>query len=158
MKSHIWLHFLIALTVVFISCSGKGKDTNTVQFESIMSRGYSSIDINKEVIINSYNDYMDLMKEVYAFQDQIPVAPEVDFKKNTIIGVFLGPRTTGGYSVNVESITESSDILNVNIVETAPGKNCVTTEAITKPFELVKIPKTDKMAVFKYKKVTNDCQ
>jgi hypothetical protein len=60
--------------------------------------------------------------------------------------------------VAIDSITEGSSSISVNVTETTPGPNCVVTEALTKPFSIVKIPKTDKKPVFKSKQIVKDCQ
>jgi hypothetical protein len=97
------------------------------------------------------------MQDVYKNLDQMPRIPVVDFTKNSLIAVFIGTRNTGGYLVTIDSITESSKNLNVEVLETTPGKNCMTPDVLTAPYTIVKVPKTDKKAVFKYSQKVKDC-
>ena len=103
-------------------------------------------------------EYDKLMKDVYANLDQVPKTPFINFEKNTLVAVFIGARNSGGYMVNIDSINEGSKNLTVFVTETKPGKSCVVTDAITKPFVIVKIPKTDKKPVYKYNEIVNECQ
>lgn len=147
--------FLFAL--IAFSCSNSGGDKEKISGEVILEGNYSAISDKRELIINSEKDYQALMNDVYKNLDQLPKIPVVDFKKNSIVAVFIGSRNTGGYGVKIDSITELSGNLEVNVTETTPGKNCMVTDAITAPFVLLKIPKTEKRAEFKTKKIEKDC-
>ena len=69
----------------------------------------------------------------------------------------MGPRNTGGYSVNVDKIAEEENRIVVFVTESSPGKDCIVTQAITYPYQIVKIKKTDKEIVFKTKQDVRDC-
>ncbi len=141
-----------------VSCSGMDGEVKKVPAEMILSNTFCAIDTKREVTINSKDEYDNLMKDVYANLDQVPKAPVVNFEKNTLVAVFIGARNSGGYMVNIDSVTEGSKNLTVYVTETKPGKSCVVTDAITKPFVIMKIPKTEKKAVYKYSEIVNECQ
>jgi hypothetical protein len=77
---------------------------------------------------------------------KIPV-PAVDFKKETIIGLFMGEKTTGGYGISVASIQETKNELIVQVAESGP-KGKFVSMVITQPFSIFKIKKTDKAIRF----------
>lgn len=149
---------LFTAVITMVSCSGMDSTEKKVNAEMILSGTFCSIDTKREEVINNKDEYDKLMKDVYMNLDQMPKVPVVNFEKNTLVAVFIGARNTGGYMVNIDSIMEGSKNLTVMVTESKPGKNCVVTEAITKPFVIMKIPKTDKKAVFKYNEIVNDCQ
>lgn len=73
--------------------------------------------------------------------------PTVNYDEDIIISLFMGQKNYGGYSINVSSIEETTDELVVYVKETEPsGKFAVA--AITQPFCVVKIKKTDKKIRF----------
>ncbi|MCB0402822.1 MAG: protease complex subunit PrcB family protein [Flavobacteriales bacterium] len=74
--------------------------------------------------------------------------PAVDLEEFDVILVALGERNSGGYSIQVESAVSIGNAVTVTVIETKPGSNCMTTEAITYPFQLVQIPKTGKTISF----------
>lgn len=158
-RSIILLSFSVVMIFAgFFGCSNIGNDEKKLPMEIVINGTYSAIDDKREVLINDNEKYQALMNEHYKNLDQMPRIPVVDFTKYSVVAVFIGPRSNGGYMVAIDSINESSNSLNVNVSEITPGKNCVVTEAITKPFSLVKIPKTDKKPVFKTKQIVKDCQ
>lgn len=158
MKTKILFLFVISLSVVFTSCSNQGSDETKLSMEIAIDGTYSGVEDKRELLINTNDEYQKLMSEVYKNLDQMPRIPVVDFTKNSLIAVFIGNRSNGGFMVLIDSITEGSKSISVNVTETTPGKNCVVTEALTRPYSIVKIPKTDKKPVFKTKQIVKDCQ
>ena len=157
MKTNILLISVFLLSAVISACSTQGNDEKKLPMEIILDGTYSAIEEKREVLLNNNDDYQKLMTEVYKNLDQMPRIPVVDFNKNSVVAVFIGNRSNGGFMVSIDSITEGKN-LTVNITETTPGSNCMVTDAITRPFSLVKIPKTDSKPVFKTKQIVKDCQ
>lgn len=158
-KRNLFLLFVpLLFTLFFASCQGSGSEVSKVTFEVIHNGSYSAITEKRELIINSDADYQKLMIEVYKNLDQMPRIPVVDFKKNTLVAVFMAQKTSGGYMISIDSITESSKGLTVNVIESSPGKGCTVTDALSQPYEIVKIQKTQEKAAFKYKQIVKDCQ
>ncbi len=68
-----------------------------------------------------------------------PDLPSVDFSRESVAGMFLGQRPTGGYSVNVQGVSlEDGEVyLQVDVTEPAPG--AITTQALTNPWVMVRV-------------------
>jgi hypothetical protein len=69
-------------------------------------------------------------------------APPVDFSKETVVGVFLGSRSTAGYSVEIVSAALDQGTLLVRYRQRAPAPDAITAQIITTPFHIVAVPKT----------------
>ena len=66
--------------------------------------------------------------------------PDVDFTRNVVVAAAAGQRPTGGYEIAVARITHSDADLTVEVVETTPGPNCMTTASLTQPVDVVVVP------------------
>lgn len=66
--------------------------------------------------------------------------PEVNFDSETVIAVFSGQKNTGGYLIEITRILQTGSQLNVYYKETSPGSEDLTSQVITSPAHLVKIP------------------
>jgi hypothetical protein len=66
--------------------------------------------------------------------------PAVDFTKDLVLAVAAGQRSTGGYEIEIERVTQTGGALAVEVQETSPGPNCVTTSALTQPVDVVLVP------------------
>lgn len=148
---------ILIIASALVSCSDAGSEREKISFEVILDGTYSAISEKRELKIDNDADYQKLMADVYKNLDQMPRIPDVDFKKHNLIAVFIGTRNTGGFLVNIDSITETAKGLNVEVNETKPGKNCMTIDMLTAPFTIVKIPKSEKKPVFKYRETVKDC-
>ncbi|MCW5943574.1 MAG: protease complex subunit PrcB family protein [Fimbriimonadaceae bacterium] len=68
---------------------------------------------------------------------------DVNWNENYLIAINLGRRSNGGYSVYVRSIERPHpNDLVVNYVERKPGPDTVTTQALTSPWTIVRLPRT----------------
>lgn len=58
----------------------------------------------------------------------------------TVVGVFLGQRRTGGYSIRVTGASLQGDTLTLTVEVREPGAGTITTQALTSPWTLVRVP------------------
>ena len=82
------------------------------------------------------------LSEIYRllYGNQTPMPTPVTLNRETAVAVFMGQRTSGGYSISVERISTSGSTLNVVVSLKAPGAGMMTTQALTSPWVLVKVP------------------
>lgn len=85
-------------------------------------------------------------------------APAVDFATSEVLAAFDGIRPTGGYFVRIASVEDTSAARRVVIEHTAPGAGCMTTSALTSPFTMVVVPKTDLPIARVDVEKTEDCE
>ena len=69
--------------------------------------------------------------------------PGVDFSKDMVIAVAAGQQPTGGHEIAVKGITHAEGELTIEVLETRPGPNCMTTTALTQPVDVVVIPRVN---------------
>jgi hypothetical protein len=67
--------------------------------------------------------------------------PAVDFGTRTVVAVFLGTRTTGGYAVDIVNTREAGGALVVQWQERRPARDVITAQVITTPAVIASIPK-----------------
>jgi hypothetical protein len=71
----------------------------------------------------------------------------VDFKKSDVVVVYMGQKNTGGYSVTIESIRVDGNTTYLKKKETKPKPGGMVSMALTAPYVIVEIPKTDKVVI-----------
>lgn len=86
-----------------------------------------------------------------------PSLSPVDFETSEVLAVFDGTHSSGGFDVEVTSVYDDALSRRVSITRTAPGEDCITSEAITSPFILVVVPKSDLPIAREETTVTSDC-
>jgi hypothetical protein len=77
-----------------------------------------------------------------AFWSELGVGdrPAVDFTRDLVVVVAAGQQSSGGHEVAVDRVNQSNGELTIEVVETSPGPNCMTTSALTQPVDVVVLP------------------
>lgn len=101
-------------------------------------------------IINSLNEWNEMF-------GQMGVRPDVNFNEKTVIAVFMGQKPTGGYSVSLRQLEVTKDKVQFLVEESVPSKNCIVTQVITNPYQIIAIDKTEKEISFIGNTITKDC-
>lgn len=98
------------------------------------------------------------LNQLWSYINATPgTAPNIDFTKEEVLAVFDGTHTTGGYRIQVSSITEANGTRTVNVTRTAPGAHCVLSSAITSPYQIVAVPKSSLPLAHADTAATQDC-
>lgn len=63
--------------------------------------------------------------------------PPVDFARELVVVAAAGQKPSGGHTISVGRVTLNDGELLVEVVETTPGPDCVTTQALTQPVDVV---------------------
>ncbi len=83
----------------------------------------------------------------------------IDFGKNEVIAVFDGTHATGGYDISISAVDDSMPgARHVSILHTEPGASCITTDAITSPFQIIYLPKSAAPLTREDTTLVVDCQ
>ncbi|MFC5847932.1 protease complex subunit PrcB family protein [Deinococcus petrolearius] len=77
----------------------------------------------------------------YGRQSGAPSVPALG-SAETLVGVFLGQRATGGYGVRVVAANAQGGALTLTVAVQAPGPGSITTQALTSPWTIVRVPGT----------------
>jgi hypothetical protein len=92
----------------------------------------SSIEESREVVARSAKEWTTLWKQVGTDR----ALPKVDFARSMVVGVFLGTRPTGGYTVEITNVQVEGKDLVVTYQERKPGPDELVTQVITSPYDL----------------------
>ncbi|MES2995170.1 MAG: protease complex subunit PrcB family protein [Patescibacteria group bacterium] len=75
-----------------------------------------------------------------AHGDDKMAVPSIDFSKEYVIGVFAGTKSSGGHVIEVTKVTDAGDTRTVSISQMEPGAGCTVTDALTQPYQLIRVP------------------
>jgi protease stability complex PrcB-like protein len=67
--------------------------------------------------------------------------PPVDFSRESAVFLLLGNRSTGGYSIEPQSVGTGEEEVRVEAPVTSPGRESIVTMALTAPFAVVAVPR-----------------
>ena len=74
--------------------------------------------------------------------------PDIDFARQMVVVVTMGTQRSGGYGIEILAVEETNHVLRVSVQRTRPQKGAITTQALTAPFHMVAVSKSDLKAEF----------
>jgi PrcB C-terminal len=85
-----------------------------------------------------------LLESQAELDELLPGAPALDFGRRRGVLVALGPRSSSGYALEVESVREERRRVVVTVRERSPSLGQAVRPGVTYPFLLITIPRADK--------------
>lgn len=148
-KIHVNMKYIVSLVLIMASlwsCTDDFDPVNLTMTE--VGKGdfsYESVDDENEYLIVTNSIHWNQLR-VKANYGSI-TDTNVDFSQYTIIGCIDSVRSTGGYSIDIISVTEKEDEIDVKVEKSSSGAGAATL-ALTRPFHFVKVPKISKPVEF----------
>ena len=113
----------------------------TVPVQTLLESTQSGLVEPQRTVVRTSEAWQSVWSRATANRVPAPPAPEVDFGTHMVVVVSLGRRSSGGYSVSVESASRRGDGLYVTVEEVAPEAGCFTTQALTAPVAAARVPR-----------------
>lgn len=153
---------LLMFVTIGIACSQVPgfDDYVIVEVEEIKSGYYSNYPepgvIHKKIDVQSV--FEEEWKNVHKGMNPIPEIPNINFDTRDVILLMLETKSSGGYGIDNLGVYENANQIEVRYSEVHPGDGCLTTQALTRPYTIVSIPRTEKDVLFMKKDtIINEC-
>ncbi len=127
----------------------EGFTDRELTFETISKEYVSSHDDSEDYVIKETSEWSNLWDIVYSTVTPKPDLPIIEFNDEMIIAVFMGYRSSGGYSIEITKIVEKENSIEIFVTETSPLPGSNVTDGIEHPHHIVKTEKVDKEVIFK---------
>jgi hypothetical protein len=132
-------------------------EADTICFLNVLKLRDGGLADAQNFLINTETEWQNLWEQMFSNRSDKPPLPEIDFAGRTLVAVFQGVQPSGGYEIAIQEIVETENALDVVVKAFAPGKRCVLPGAVTRPFDIVEIEKTEKEVVFHVKHRVRNC-
>ena len=155
---------LVALIAVGCSSTLAAPGANTpltvtrLRSEPFSFTYVSQIRQPKQLVIRDQATWVTTWNLLWPAVALVGAPPYVDFDHEMIVLAALGERPTGGYSILVDSAGSGADGVTVWVGTSAPGPHCGTTQALTQPVDLARLPRIDAPVRFVETSRVADCQ
>lgn len=107
----------------------------TLQVRRIGQWTHTGINERRRLVIRDANAWAGFWSEL-----GVGDRPAVDFTRDLVVAVAAGQQSSGGYEIAIDRVTQNNGELMIEVVETSPGPNCMTTAALTQPVDVIVMP------------------
>lgn len=121
----------------------------TVLFNSLQKGVYSGISERTMVVVSSKGEWDRLWAEHVSMTSPMTEAPQIDFSKDMVVGVFSGDKPSGGYEVEIVKIECEEKTMTVFYREIMPSPKDIVSAVMTQPYHLIKTERQDLQIEFK---------
>jgi hypothetical protein len=126
------MNILIAWVLVAAMQAAAPSPVQLVSRESM-----SMVDEPKQAVARTADEWADLWRQHAGDQP----LPKVDFATRTVVGVFLGTRSSAGFSADVTGVRQAGGVLIVEWQERRPEPGQVSAQVLTSPGVIATVPK-----------------
>ena len=152
-RRSVAIYCLVVCTFMLVGCE-KGEqatDQETerhIEFITVEQGTFSGVTDHRLVAVIDQSAWETLWSKHASKVLPSPEVPKVDFSADMVIAVFDGEKSTGGFSIEIVSIAETSTKRVVRVVSRIPAPDAMVTMALTQPFHIVTVKLTDKRIEF----------
>lgn len=137
------LAILSLIVILAVGCnSKKAAFEGDAEFTILAERGYGGRSTPSHELVKDQAELEALYRSM-----RIEEIPAVDFSKNNVVAVFMGQKPTGGYSITIDKVEIKGNTAMILVKNTVPEPGAILTMAITNPYCIAAIPKTEKAEV-----------
>jgi hypothetical protein len=131
-----------------LSCSSNAPKevldtTYTIIFKSEMG-GYEKAG---HLLIQDNETYIQFIESLKLDESQYANFLKVDFKKKNVLVLYQGQKNSGGYAIDIESVSNNDNTIVVKKSEIGPKKGEMATTVMTTPYCVALIPKGNKLII-----------
>ena len=120
-------------------------------------RGYSGINQPETSVIRDAEEWERTWARVVSSRTPMPPTPAVDFSRDMVVLIGIGMRPNGGYLAEVIQVVSMTNGIGVDYRAVSPGANCINTQALTQPIDLVVVPRIAGEAMFARHDQVHNC-
>ena len=131
------------------ACSSTVSLAQTVVAYTTVDQGrYSGVRESLQVVIRGEQEWAALWSRHASGRRPAPSPPLIDFSAEMVVGLFLGQKSTGGYSVEITRAEVDGSNLRFYYRESKPPPGAIVPQVLSQPYHLVRLSKSEGVPVF----------
>lgn len=122
------------------------------------SFAYSSgLEDSARMVVRDSAAWNSVWKRIHGTAGEVPGLPPIDFASEIIVVAAMGHRSSGGYSIFVDSARQRVGGLEVLVRQVSPGRDCGVTAALTQPVDVARIASRLEPVTFRERREVQPC-
>lgn len=112
----------------------------------------------QRLVVPDASTWQQVWSSIWSGTSPEPPIPQVDFGREIVVVAAMGERPTGGFTILIDSASETASGISIRIRSISPGSGCVTTQALTQPVDIARVPRRDGSVTFDERLETQECR
>ena len=133
--------------LLVVACSTPKTSVLKTSFDTLYQSTTNGAEVPGSLHITNNEDFMQLIETLNIDATEFNSFATVDFKENDVVVLYQGQKKSGGFSIEITSVSWDDEVLLIKKLEKSPGKGEMVTLALTAPYCIVQIPKAPKIKI-----------
>lgn len=134
--------------VLMLSCSSNApKEVLDTAYTIIFKSEMGGSEKAGHLLIQDNETYIQFIESLKLDESQYANFLKVDFKKKNVLVLYQGQKNSGGYTIDIESVSNNDNTIVVKKSEIGPKKGEMATTVMTTPYCVALIPKGNKLII-----------
>jgi hypothetical protein len=133
---------LLAMLFTTVGCATTAQN-GPVPVRTIAKGAMSGMTAPRQEVIKDRAGWEELWREHNLNRRTGERLPEIDFGREMLIVAAMGQQRTGGYSIEITKAEIEGNRLRIHVKRTTPAPGSMNLQALTAPFHIVAVPRTD---------------
>jgi hypothetical protein len=117
---------------------------------------FSGLSERTRLVVRDAAEWKQAWSRIWGSQTP-PALPAVDFTREMVIIAGTGTRSSGGHRIAIDSAYIEGGTLHVVVRTEAPGANCLTSQALTAPVDVARVPRSEGQVTFSEMEASRSC-
>lgn len=170
MRSMMGMGRLLALVLLASAIGGNGEDRAPGRGEPA-ERPLFQLKVRQEfkgqhsgfrkaahLVVKDAKEWQRLWALCTANQEPKPPLPRVDFTKEMVLAALMGEQRTGGYAIEIVQVRQQKKQIVVTVRRQTPPKDALTTMALTQPYHLLVVERSDRPVRFEVRETSGKAE
>ena len=118
---------------------------------------FSGMDDSTRLVVRDADQWQQAWNAIGRGSSPAEPLPPVNFAQEMVIVAALGSRSSGGFSIYVDSAYQHVDHVEVVVRKVSPGAGCLTIAAFTQPVDIARLPATTLPVRFRERGIVHSC-
>jgi len=133
-------------------------NARTLTFETVEQQTYANYEVEAQNrVIRDAAVFGEFWNRLHEGQNPLPPVPEIDFSRDMVVVTVLGTKPTGGYDTEITEIAAGGGRVGILVTNGIPGSDCGVTTALTNPYHIVRLERSDLEAAFYKEEAVKEC-
>ncbi len=133
--------FLSIVLIALLALSGCTSSPGKAISFSVVSQGtQSSFTVEQQKVFRTQGEFEDFWKS-HSASTLLSAMGTIDYGRETLILLAMGEKSTSGYSIRVDRVTQAGNKVQVLYTITSPTPTLANDQVLTQPYILIKVSK-----------------
>jgi hypothetical protein len=118
----------------------------------------SGLKETQRIVVTDANTWQQVWSSIWRGSSPELPMPQVDFESQIVVVAAMGERLTGGFTILIDSASETAAGMSIRIRSISPGAGCGTTQALTQPVDVARVSRHGGAVTFDERTETRQCR